>query len=65
MLDKIKLALMTILILVTAICGFFEVRKIAQLEQQVERMQYIEQQSLHYNTQLMKQAVNKVVMQIK
>ena len=63
--EKIKVAILIILVLVTAILGFFEVRKIEHLEQQVQRMQHIEQQSVHYNTQLMKSLANKVIMQIK
>ena len=58
--EKIKLAILTILVLVTAISGFFEVRKIADLEQQVQMMQHIEKQSVHYNADLIKSMVHRM-----
>ena len=58
--EKIKLAILTTLVIVTAISGFFEVRRIADLEQQVQMMQHIEKQNVHYNAHLIKSMVHRM-----
>lgn len=65
MLEKIKLAILVFLTMLVAVQGYQEAKRIEVIERRVNMIQEQNREEAYYNAHLMKQAVNKIMAEVK